>query len=259
MINIRHQVFETNSSSTHSISITSSAYGILETLPCKEGIVYLTGGEFGWEWKKYNDALTKANYAAVFANGNPGMTDMLVSVIKEHTGAKDVKFNLSDSLIDHQSSRLENGDALRAFNSPDSLKDWIFNPESWLFTGNDNEEDPPNFYDVDFGIDYTHQISLEGCDVVEKFESYPTKEQIKDSLKRIAFQHPSCKQYPKSFEIIDYPLFSAGHVLISSFDEMDNNFIKLFRIRPAKMIKDEEFQGYEIYKLLRLQFTIAEI
>lgn len=66
MINIRLGLFETNSSSTHSIFIAPSSEGIYETLYVHKGTVHLTGGEFGWEYKKYNDAKTKANYAAVF-------------------------------------------------------------------------------------------------------------------------------------------------------------------------------------------------
>ena len=259
MINIRYQVFETNSSSTHSVSIADNIVGLLDTIHPQNGVVYLTGGEFGWEWKKYNVAIDKANYAAVFAKGHSLMTDMLISVIKEHTGAKEVIFNLTDSSIDHQSSRFENGDALQVFASPDTLKNWIFNPESYLFLGNDNEEDPPNFYDVEFGIDYTHQISLEGCPAVEKLEYYPSKELLMQALKRLAFQHPSCKKYPINLEIIDYELYSSDGSLISSFDEVDNGFLKIFRVRPSKINKGEDFQGYEVVEMESLKFTIDNI
>ena len=259
MINIRHQVFETNSSSTHSVSISDNVAGLLDTIFPKNGVIYLTGGEFGWEWLKYNLALDKANYAAVFAKGNSLMTDMLISVIKQHTGAKEVIINLGDSCIDHQSSRFENGQALEAFVSTDTLKNWIFNPESYLFLGNDNEETPPNFYDVEFGIDYTHQLSLEGCPIVEKFESYPDKELLIQALERLAFQHPSCKRYPISLEIVNYELYLSDGSLISSFDEVDNGYLKIFRVRPCKIKKGGDFQGYEIVEMESLKFTIDNI
>ena len=47
----RHSVFETNSSSTHSISIaySSSVGDLMSILPVNdEGNVVLNGGEFGW-------------------------------------------------------------------------------------------------------------------------------------------------------------------------------------------------------------------
>src|SRR5579885_45905 len=97
MKNIRNKVFETNSSSSHSISIYNATKGLYDTItPDSNGVITLTGGEFGWEWEKYNDAITKANYAAVFALGDQQMTDMLVQVIKDHTGAKEVEITCSD-------------------------------------------------------------------------------------------------------------------------------------------------------------------
>jgi len=157
MKNIRNKVFETNSSSTHSISIYNAIQGLYDTIvPDSNGVITLTGGEFGWEWEKYNDAITKANYAAVFTLGDRRMTDMLIQVIKDHTGAKEVEIACSDdykspnySYIDHQSARSEGGDAGEAFSTPQTLKNWIFHPDSWLFTGNDNESAPSNFYDVE--------------------------------------------------------------------------------------------------------------
>jgi hypothetical protein len=47
-INIRHGVFETNSSSCHSISISEDSGGLLDVIyPNNDGIIELEGGEFG--------------------------------------------------------------------------------------------------------------------------------------------------------------------------------------------------------------------
>lgn len=142
MKNTRNNVFETNSSSTHSVSIVENTKGIYDTLPVSEQTVILNGGEFGWEWQKYNDALTKANYATVFAASDKEKTKMLISVIKEHTGAKKVVIDLGDSYIDHQSDINEGGAGSEAFINKKFLKEFIFNPECILITGNDNEESP---------------------------------------------------------------------------------------------------------------------
>jgi len=68
-IQTRQAVFETNSSSTHSLSISSSSTDLLDTLPLNEqGEVVLNGGQFGWEVEDYSDAGTKASYAAIYVS-----------------------------------------------------------------------------------------------------------------------------------------------------------------------------------------------
>lgn len=146
MKNFRTGIFETNSSSSHSISIEPCTDGLYETLtPDDDGVLELTGGEFGWEECSYYDAHTKANYAAVFSKDVAPLREMLVELLKEHTGAREVKFNFSTdfnsdnwSYIDHQSAYGEGGAALEAFRNKQNLKDWIFNPKSELRTDNDN-------------------------------------------------------------------------------------------------------------------------
>lgn len=166
MKNIRSKVFETNSSSTHSISICADADGIYETVvPDKDGAIVLSGGKFGWDFAEYSDCLTKMNYAAIFT-ASPGThnsydkfqaefartRELLIQVIKEHTGAKKIVFNFTveqynkdknfisgNSYIDHQSNLMERRSTLRAFESKQTLKDWLFNPKSKLETGNDND------------------------------------------------------------------------------------------------------------------------
>lgn len=162
MKNIRNGVFETNSSSTHSVSI-SSGCAVYDTLvPDDDGNIVLTGGQFGWEWETYTDPQTKANYAAVYCSDSDGYTselksraskyrEMLIDVIKKHTGAKNVVFDFTTdweearklgvetSYIDHQSAIYEGGDCDLAFKDEETLKNFLFNPASELETGNDNE------------------------------------------------------------------------------------------------------------------------
>lgn len=145
MKNIRH-LFETNSSSSHSITINNDTNLFTSILPDKDGNITLEGGEFGWEVEKYRDALTKSNYCAVFASGDEKMTEMLKQVISKQTGAKNVII-LADtddykskysSYIDHQSARYEGGACLEAFESEDNLRNFIFNNKSVLYIDNDN-------------------------------------------------------------------------------------------------------------------------
>lgn len=128
----RHAVFETNSSSTHSISIAGDGE-CSDTLAVEGGICEVWEGEFGWEEETYNDAATKASYCLTFAKHNEHHLAMLRRVIQEHTGADEVRF-MGDGYIDHQSSDV----ALEAFASDDTLAAFIFNPHSGLTTDNDN-------------------------------------------------------------------------------------------------------------------------
>ena len=54
---IRRSVFETNSSSTHSISIVREPTNIHFPTTLEFNV-----GEFGWEWKTYSDYCSKASY-----------------------------------------------------------------------------------------------------------------------------------------------------------------------------------------------------
>lgn len=266
MINIRRQVFETNSSSSHSISIAGGTSGLLDTIVPENGIVYLNGGSWGWEWEKYNDALTKANYAAAFAFDNQSMTDMLIDVIKEHTGAKEVFININSggSPIDHQSTRFENGKALQAFDTHYKLKSWIFNPDSWLFTGNDNEMNPPNFYDVEFGIEYNYELSVDGIDITEKFESKPDNDSLITSLERILQSHPlnsmSRKSYPNNGYAVQY---STSKTLDGkeayTFGNIKKNIVTLYKFDHIYTPKLKKYKGRKITDSVDIKFKIKRI
>lgn len=147
---IRHGVFETNSSSSHSISIARGAK-IYETLPVNEdGYVVATPGMYGWEQRVYGDPQGKLDYAYTFIGEEDNderkaeLFKMLEEVIVEHVGCKGVLYNTIDDkyyaggYVDHQSAIYEDGDCLRAFASKETLKEFLFNPDSYVETDNDN-------------------------------------------------------------------------------------------------------------------------
>jgi hypothetical protein len=144
MKQIRSQVFETNSSSTHSISVAEEGEGVLGTLPIdKKGVVTIGGGEYGWEQESYNDPYTKADYLAIYARecypeeGIAGVSlwDILCDVIKDQTGCKEAKY-VKGGFIDHQS--VGSNDYHWVFESPEKLRLFIFSHASYLETDNDN-------------------------------------------------------------------------------------------------------------------------
>jgi len=159
MKQIRQSAFETNSSSCHSITIAAGEF-IPDTLPVEDGVCSIYTGEFGWTPEDFTDAATKAAYCLTWikqmANrGRSRLTvepepqppsreeQMLVNVIKSVTGATDVRFVPSDDYwpwgyIDHQSIEGEGGALIPAWFSEETLRSFIFNPNSVLHTDNDN-------------------------------------------------------------------------------------------------------------------------
>lgn len=64
-IQVRRSVFETNSSSTHSISIQSRRSGtsqLEDALKIVDGVLQVELGEFGWGYDEYYDAEDKMSY-----------------------------------------------------------------------------------------------------------------------------------------------------------------------------------------------------
>lgn len=157
---IRNGVFETNSSSTHSICIADPRNFIIDSLLVDEaGKLQIFGGEFGWGYEHHNDAATKASYCLVHAKSRqvPGQDreEMLRKAIAEFTGAKEIEFvpvtrkgetkwsapaeEDEWGYIDHQSIEDSGGAGEPVWESIDTLKNFIFNRNSQLTIDNDNK------------------------------------------------------------------------------------------------------------------------
>lgn len=138
---IRRGVFETNSSSSHSISLGYSNEGWETIEPNSDGVIVLRGEEFGWGVYTICDAESKANYAVLDAllNEDNELVERVVKVIEEYTGYP-VELSLHDlidgynSYIDHQSV----GTFADECFSEDEIKQFIFNRSSELELDNDN-------------------------------------------------------------------------------------------------------------------------
>lgn len=228
---IRQSVFETNSSSAHSISLgkDTGKQFLFDTLyPDQNGIITLTGGEFGWDWFKENDAFTKANYAAVASMDNYLFRETLIQVIKDQTGCEEVIFNFTDdydgsnwSYIDHDSIDVCPADY-------EKLKDFIFNKNSWLFGGNDNSSPDPTFYHVPEYKDgkilipeYKWELVIAGFKKTTKFLTFPSTKEVEDALN----------------SLLDGVYYNNG-----VFDDEDTIYDKIGR-------KHEQWLEYSTYKL----------
>lgn len=153
MHKIRKSVFETNSSSSHSLTLSSNE---LAAQPfskdvLRAGALSLYKGEYGWEWYRYYSVIGKLNYllTQLFTDDIPNgdalevtnelreqdhRFDMLCKVVKEHTGVDILVSPGSTGYIDHDSV----GVGLEAFHSEDKLRSLLFSEENYIETGNDN-------------------------------------------------------------------------------------------------------------------------
>lgn len=267
MRKIRQGVFETNSSSTHSISISKNTDGLMDTIhPDSDGVIRLEGGDFGWEWEQYNDAKTKANYC--FSDltyrdwkdrdklviKNQDLFDMLVKVIKEHTGAKHIEFEQKGYGIDHQSD----GTAYDAFDSEEDLRQFLFNPRSALFTGNDNDSAPPNFYDAP-DLEYSFQLEIEGTDQVFKFEKTPTKEQVEKAIDVLMARHPLTNYRGANWSFVLYDRLTVDGKEYCSIARESQGIITLFQDEYVYDESGSKFLGMKINDTKDIKFKIGKI
>lgn len=185
---IRTGVFETNSSSTHSLSVaTENQEFVLDTIyPDQHGVITVHDQQFGWEWMKYNDAMTKLAY--LFQDQGEMHGDLIIEAVKEQTGAEEVRFIEEDGYIDHDGR----GTTSEVCGSKKDIKNFVFNKNSWLFTGNDNSTADPTFYDVPEFKDgkmilpeYKYELVIDGYKKFTKFKSYPDKEEVDEAIQAL--------------------------------------------------------------------------
>lgn len=146
MIQVRRNVFETNSSSTHSVTIFPGNKHIpdLEYLNIKTG-------EYGWEIEAYTSIDDKLSYALTFAlqyTDDPSNFEMINDLLMEKMPNCEITYegmhyeklldldwdHLDLGYIDHQSV----DEASVIFLSKSNLENFIFGQSSYFKTDNDN-------------------------------------------------------------------------------------------------------------------------
>ena len=161
MLKIRENVFETNSSSCHSLVINDNT--TYNTISC-EDVLEIQGGEYGWGYEKLTSAIEKLNYVAVlletlrekknstyeaslkvWANENYDKCyENYTEVVINQTGTNKIKNlfkinwtnNGTYAYIDHQSCESV-GDFDFLLNKQ-KIKDLIFGKSSYIIIDNDN-------------------------------------------------------------------------------------------------------------------------
>ncbi len=146
----REAVFETNSSSSHSISIHGGGYACAR-FPLEQGKCVVHPGEFGWGPDRFYEPEMKASYCLTYVktggDDEDGAREVMLCQVLENVTGCDVDFvpvPVSDECgyrwgyIDHQSHKVERDVCAAAFESEETLQDFIFNPASVLIIDNDN-------------------------------------------------------------------------------------------------------------------------
>ena len=157
---IRNSVFETNSSSTHSIAISKKPVVIGK-------YIHFNIGEFGWE----NDCVDTADYlyTAILEQNE---SDELIEQLKEILDNHSIKYTFEEpkyrtfsngkykwldyGYVDHSYETREF--IFAVLNDEDLLMRYLFG-DSCVYTGNDNQDDNPSgcniaeekYYDWDKG------------------------------------------------------------------------------------------------------------
>ena len=169
---IRQGVFETNSSSTHSICIaTETQYNIPTSIE-------FGFGEFGWEVDKLTSRREKANYlytCIAYIESFEKIKEcinFIFKTLRKHD-VKDIYFESFEYHIGVWNGELysdfaprdgyvDHGDEAREFvekvcSDEKLLLDYLFSDDSFILTGNDNDD-----IDVDINVDYPHKEFYKG-------------------------------------------------------------------------------------------------
>ena len=259
----------------------------LSMVPDEQGVILIEGEGFGWEWKKYNDAMSKARYCFYdihnkYRNNDEPRYRMLMDVIKEQTGAIAVVVGKESEYggIDHQSQ----GTSSTAYKSKSALRNFIFNKNSWLFTGNDNEQMAPDFKAVPVFKNgkeekpvFKYEFSLEGClhKPKLKFKNKPTFNQLLDAIHHVVgyanwtngkFNFGSWSSWENHFKFSHFTTGKASIdtknkriMLVSDlFDKEVDKYADYDSLREKKKATDEDYKQYNKRKADITQKLIKE-
>lgn len=162
MKKIRKGVFETNSSSTHSICI---AKNVDLTIPKS---IHFQTGDYGWENDTLSSIQEKASYLYTGLINNYMIDEFnyIVEVLKNKN--IDVTYDEIVYKTDDWGTYYVNGGSidhgyeLKKFlvdisSSEDKILNFLFSPLSFIITGNDNDE-----VDTDINVNYEHDEYYKG-------------------------------------------------------------------------------------------------
>ena len=158
MKQIRQNVFETNSSSTHSLCITKRYF--LNNLKSHVDFRLM---DFGWEYEEIRDVDTKAAYlyTALCNNEEHDLILMIADTLRKNgitysfENPESSKYGGCKGYIDHYDDL--SGQLDKICTDENMLLRFLFSSESFIITGNDNSDDDVNIY-----VSYPHDEIYKG-------------------------------------------------------------------------------------------------
>lgn len=154
---IRRNVFETNSSSTHSICITKN-----DILDEKRNWITFYTGEFGWEHETLYSITSKASYlyTAILYLEKYGDYEGLLDKLKSILNENNIEYEFIEPendwwYIDHCGNLIDFINDI--LNDESKLMRYLFSSDSFIITGNDNSGS-----DVDINVNYEHDEYYKG-------------------------------------------------------------------------------------------------
>lgn len=139
---IRHGVFETNSSSIHTITIMKKAK---QSIPDE---IYASLQYYGWEFEVYDDPNSKISYLITAIYYIDNNIEEKISLLRSYLNEINVKLNFDSSEAEKYEGEyyIDHGDNLGGFikdilNDKNLLYAYLFSESSKVKTGNDNADD----------------------------------------------------------------------------------------------------------------------
>jgi len=102
MVKIRKSIFETNSSSSHSLSLGKLPDNVVVPWEDNYETIVLGKGEYGWGYEELTTWLEKADYLSIETEHNETKRDVLESAIKRYFPNITIEYEYT-VYIDHQS------------------------------------------------------------------------------------------------------------------------------------------------------------
>lgn len=164
MINIRKNIFETNSSSTHAMCINKED----DYIKIPRGIsIPFTAGEFGWKFDKLDTTIEKASYLytslLLYTN-----IEEAEEIITEALAPYDIECKFIRPIVDtkwggYTDCYIDHGPcnefARNMATIPYSIIQFLFNSKSYVVTGNDNcDEEESKWYNNLTNLDSNYVV-----------------------------------------------------------------------------------------------------
>lgn len=167
-IQVRSRAFETNSSSTHSLTVVHEEildFGLSKD-QLRAGVIEVTPRRYGWEWRRYYSLSEKLAYLLTQAYGEIDARSS--TSLRERIKARSPNAQRIIDLVEHRTGcRIEfvpepgraiygyvdndsQGIHQEVMGSDEALAGFLFSPHSYVETGNDNF-DPNEMIETDRG------------------------------------------------------------------------------------------------------------